>query len=204
MQASRQLAAGHPFRAATVAALLLAAGAVLVWTAPQPALDGATRTIAWLGHREDTAGRAIATTVLAALAAVGYVLAWARATSPRRAVRIGDGNGTIPVEDLAEALRGTVLEQPDVSEALVRVDNLHRRGLRVALLLDVTPQARLADTASSASARIEEALRQRSGLQLAEPPAIQLRYRELILRSDETGPLNGGPDGGGSASSDVA
>lgn len=204
MQAPRQLAAGHPFRAATVAALLLAGVAVLVWTAPQPALDGATRAIVWLGHREDTAGRAIATTVLAALGAVGYVLAWARTASPRRAVRVGDGRGTIPVEDLAEGLRYTMLEQPDVCEALVRVDNLHRRGLRVALLLDVTPEARLAETAAIASSRVEEALRQRSGLELAEPPVIQLRYRELILRGEGTGTRHGSANGGGSAGNDVA
>lgn len=204
MQASRQPAARRHFRTATVAALLLAGAVAFIWTAPQPALDGATRTIGWLGHREDTAGRAITTTVLAAAGAVGYVLAWARTSSPRRAVRLGGGRGTIAVEELAEGLRDAVLEQPDVCEALVRVDNLHRRGLRVALLLDVTPEAWLADTAATASARVEQALRQRSGLELADPPAIQLRYRELILKRHESGAHNGSLGGGGAAGNDVA
>ena len=181
MQAPREPSTLRNFRTATLAAALSAGAVALVWAAPQPALDGASAAIEWLRDRDDTAGRTIATTVLVALAALGYVLAWARASSPRRPVRVGDDRGAIPVDELAGWLRDAVLARPDVCDAVVRVENLGRRGVRVALVLGVTPQARLAETAADTSTRVEEALRERAGLQLEEPPAIELRYEELIL-----------------------
>ena len=171
--------------AATRGALLAALAVIFVWTAPAPALDGIERGARWLRDGDDTAGRAIVTTVLVAAAALGYVLAWARATSLRRPVRVGGGRGTITPEELGRRVREAVLELSDVEEARVRVENLHRRGVRVSLRLDVTPDARLGQTAATAAARVEETLAQRAGVALAEPPSIEIRYEELILAGSD-------------------
>ena len=182
MQAPRYPSARRGFYAATVFASLAALLIAFVWIAPEPALDGASEAIAWL-RADDARGRAIATTALVALGALGYVAAWTRATSLRRPLQPGDARGAISVDEFASWLRAAVLEQPDVREAAVRVENLHRRGVRISLLLSVTPEARLAETVAEASSRVERVVRDRAGLELAEPPAIELRYEELILGS---------------------
>ena len=162
---------------------------VFIWTAPGPALDGIEGAVRWLRDGDHAAGRAIMTIVLVAVAALGYVLAWARATSLRRPVRVGGGRGAVALEELGRRVREAVLEQPDVAGARVRVENLHRRGVRVSLRLEVTPDARLAQTAATAAARVEETLAQRAGVALAAPPSIEIRYEELILgrRGRQTG-----------------
>ena len=184
MQAPRDPSAHRGFRAATVFASLAALFIAFVWAAPEPALDGASEAIAWL-RADDDSGRAIATTALVALGAIGYVAAWTRATSLRRPLQVGDARGAISVDEFASWLRAAVLEQPDVREAAVRVENLHRRGVRVSLLLSVTPEARLAETVAEASSRVEHVVRDRAALELAGRPAIELRYEELVLGSRE-------------------
>lgn len=184
MQAPRDPSARRGFYAATVFASLAALSIAFVWTAPEPALDGASQAIAWL-RADDAGGRAIATTALVALGALAYVTAWTRATSLRRPLQPGGARGAISVDEFASWLRAALLEQPDVREAAVRVENLHRRGVRISLLLSVTPEARLAETVTEASLRVERAVRDRADLELAEPPAIELRYEELVLGSRE-------------------
>ena len=63
----------------------------------------------------------------------------------------------------------------------MRVDNLRGRGVRVVAVIAVTADARLAETAKAATTAIERALDERAGVPLAEPPALELRYEELIL-----------------------
>jgi hypothetical protein len=96
-------------------------------------------------------------------------------------VRLAEGRGTIAVDVLAERLRLAILERPDVEDAGVRVDNLRGKGVRVVAVLAVTANARLTETAEAAIAAIEQALDERAGVALAEPPALELRYEELIL-----------------------
>ena len=159
------------------------AATVAVWTASAPMLDGADGTLDWLRAHDDPAGRALATTILAAAALLNLVLAWWRASSPRRPVRVGTGGSTIAVDELAEWLRQALLERADVADAMVRVENLHRRGLRVAAVLEVTAEARLEEIGDSAAALVGRLLGERAGLPLDEPPKVELRYRELNLRS---------------------
>jgi hypothetical protein len=183
MQAPRDPSARRGFHAATVFASLAALLIAFVWTAPEPALDGAAKAIAWL--RADAAGRAIATTALVALGALGYVAAWTRATSLRRPLYVDGERGAIPVDQFASWMRAALLDQPDVREVAVRVENLHRRGVRIALVLSVTPHARLAEIVAEATSRVERVVRDRAAIELAEPPAIELRYEELVLGSRE-------------------
>ena len=185
VQAPRDPDTRRDLRRATLFAVLADAAVVLTWTAPVPVLDAAvalTAAIAtWLRHA-DGSERAMVTTVLAALAALRYVAVWARASSERRPVRLAGGLGTVSVDELAARLRATLLRRPDVRDAQVRVENLHRRGVRVAARIEVTPDARLTETARACAARIERAVAARAGVKLAGAPDIMLRYDELVLR----------------------
>ena len=173
----------RPVRSLLLFALFALAATVAVWSASTAILDGAGGTLDWLRVHDGPAGRALVTTILATATLLNLVLVWWRASSPRRPVRVGRRGSTIAVDELAEWLRQALLERADVAEAMVRVENLHRRGLRVAVVLEVTAEARLEETGDSTAALVEQLIGERAGLPLDEPPKVELRYRELNLRS---------------------
>lgn len=173
---------------ATLIALVAAAIVAVTWLAPVAALDAAAEAIGWLRMRNDEAGRAALTVVVVATAALVWVAVWARATAPQRPVRVAGGRGTIPVDEIAAWLQAQLQTRADVRDATVSVE--HRgKGVRVAALMAVTPDARLDDTTDGARSIIEEVLASRVGAPLVSAPAIELRYEELRLRR------RGAPDG---------
>jgi hypothetical protein len=165
---------------ATLVALIAVFAIALIWTRQPLAIEAGEDLVRWLRTSGDPA-RVIVTVVLATVALLGYLVVWARVSAPGRAVRLAEGRGTIAVDVLAERLRLAILERPDVEDAGVRVDNLRGKGVRVVAVLAVTANARLTETAEAAIAAIEQALDERAGVPLAEPPALELRYEELIL-----------------------
>ena len=168
------------FALATLVALIAALALALVWTRQPLVITAGDDLLRWLRTSGDRS-RVIVTVVFATLALLGYLTVWAKVSAPGRAVRLADGRGTIAVDVLAERLRLAILERPDVEDAGVRVDNLRGRGVRVVAVIAVTADARLAETAKAATTAIERALDERAGVPLAEPPALELRYEELIL-----------------------
>jgi hypothetical protein len=173
----------RPVRSLMLFALFALVATVALWAASTAVLDGAGGALDWLRAHDDPTGRATATTILATATLLNLVLVWWRASSPRRAVRLGRGGSTIAVDELAEWLRQALVGREDVADATVRVENLHRRGLRVAVVLEVTAEARLEQTGDAAATLVEHLLGERVGLPLDEPPQVELRYRELNLRS---------------------
>lgn len=177
-----------------IALTLVAAAAVaLAWTAPAAAIGALDRAVAvldnaagWAGRHNDPTGRAVFTTLAVALVALAFVAAWHRASSPRRAVRVAGGRGTIPVDELASCLSAAASDAADVRDATVQVENRHRRGVAVAVTLKVTAEARLQAATAGATARIEAVLAERVGVPLAQPVAVRLRYRELRLHPRRT------------------
>ncbi|HJM74380.1 MAG TPA: hypothetical protein QGI71_00735 [Dehalococcoidia bacterium] len=165
---------------ATLVALIAALAIALVWTRQPLVITGGDDLLRWLRTSGDRS-RVIVTVVFTTFALLGYLAVWAKVSAPRRAVRLADGRGTIAVDVLAERLRLAILERPDVEDAGVRVDNLRGRGVRVVAVIAVTANARLAETVEAATMAIERALDERAGVPLAEPPALELRYEELIL-----------------------
>ena len=184
MSGPRDDAARRAYRAAGLFALGCLALVAVLWFAPERSLDGALRALDWLAAHNDPAGRAIATTTLAALAALGYAAAWARAASPRRAVRVADGRASIAVEQLERRLRRAALEGHGVQDAAVQIENRHRRGVAVWLRLSVGPRTRLAEAGEGAAERVREVLED-EGVALAGPPAVDLHYDELTLQPRE-------------------
>lgn len=183
MQAPPHPSTRRLWLAPAVFAALAAALVALLWTAPSLALDVAERAVAWLRDHDDGGGRAIATTVLAATVALAFIAAWARATAPGRPVALAGGRGRVGVSELGSHVREALLEQPHVADAAVRVENRGRRGVAVAVLLHVTPDARLEQAVEATTHCVRETLADRAGVPLAAPPAVELRYRELVLRT---------------------
>ncbi len=173
----------RPIRSLSLFALFALAATIALWTASTAILNAAGGTLDWLRAHDDPTGRALVTTIFATATLLSFVLVWWRASSPRRPVRVGGGGSTIAVDELAEWLRQALLERADVAGATVRVENLHRRGIRVAVVLEVTAEARLEQTGDAAAALVERLIGERAGLPLDEPPQVELRYRELNLRS---------------------
>lgn len=162
-------------------ALIAAAVVAVAWLAPVVALDAAAAAIGWLRMHNDVTGRAALTVVVVAAAALAWVGVWARATAPRRPVRVAGGRGTIPVDEIAAWLTAQLELRDDVRDAAVSVQ--HRgKGVRVAARMAVTPDARLDDTTDGARTIIERVLTSQVGAPLDAAPAIELRYEELRLR----------------------
>ena len=170
------------YRGALLLALACAAAVAVTWAADEAILRGMRDGAGWALERTDDRARSIATVVFAAVAALGLVAAWGRATHPRRAVRLSDGRGRMAVDEIAGALRGSLLERADMRSAEVRVENRHRHGIRVHAWLRVTRDARI-DEVLEAVDRATEALARRLGMTLAELPLVDVRYDELDLRA---------------------
>jgi len=163
-------------------ALLAAVVLVLLWTAPLAVLDAVTAAAEGSRpHATDDVARLIATVVIVALVALSGIAAWAAVSSPRRPVRLARGHGTMQVAAIGAQLGAALRERADIEDATVEVANRHRRGIEVAATIEVTPDARLAETIPAAVALIEAAARYQLDIALAAAPAVRVHYRELRL-----------------------
>ncbi len=169
------------FLLAAVFAIGVAAFLAVLWLAFGPALAAVESSARWLRGHDDVVWRASLTVVLVAAVALGFIAAWARATSPNRPVRLAGGRGTMPVREVAEWLRDALEARSDVRQASVGVER-HGAGVRVAARIAVTPDARIEETARGTRTIVEQVLASHVGVPLVGAPAIELRYEELRLR----------------------
>ncbi|MQA00452.1 MAG: hypothetical protein GEU80_14175 [Dehalococcoidia bacterium] len=179
---SPRLARAHPYRLPSLVALLCVAAIAATWLASAEVIAALRDAVAWLEARDTVQGRAFASVGLAALGALGVVLAWGRTTSPRRPVQLAGGRGTIEVDEVTGRLRAMLLERPDVRGARVAVENRQRRGVLVVAEVDVTPDARLRETLEAAHGLAERLFHEQLGVRMIAAPAIELHYEELELR----------------------
>jgi hypothetical protein len=165
---------------ATLFAAVMLAGIAATWTVSTEVLATLSAGIEWARTHDDLAAKAAFSVILAASAALAFVIAWARTTDPDRPVRVPGGRGTIAVHELGAWLRDGIEERDDVRSADVQVQS-QGKGVRVTARIAVTADARLQDTAHGATAAIEQTLATRIGVPLAAQPTIELRYEELRL-----------------------
>ena len=170
------------YRGALGLAAFLIAAIAAIWLAPLTALQASTDTIAWLEARLTPTGQAIATTGLGAVALLGLVIAWARRTALGRPLSFTAG-GQVSVDDVAMRLQQMIEERDDISSAEVRVDNLHRRGLRVSVQIHVASHANLNGAIQSVSEKTELLLHDHLLVRLSSPPSVKVHFDELDLRS---------------------
>jgi hypothetical protein len=181
-----QAATGEARGAYTVALAGVAVAGIGIagtWLASEPALAGAADAIAWAQRENSAAARAMVSVALGALAALGVVAAWAYAVAGGRPVRVGNGRGSMALDELGAWVRDALEARPDVLEAQVRLRNRQRRGVGVTLRLWVAADARLAETTRAAEATMQAVLGAQAGVRIATPVAIELRYEELLMRA---------------------
>jgi hypothetical protein len=174
--------------------LLAASIIAATWTASTAELEGAAFVVRWLQAHNDASARAAFTTLLLATTALSFVVAWARASAPRRPVRLAGGRGTIAVAEVEQLLRDALLARPDLVDARVEVEN-RRRGLRVTAQLFVTRDAQLMAVIDSVTLLVDELVYDRLGASLAGAPRLDLRYDELDLRAGRSHDFGAGRAG---------
>lgn len=172
----------HPYRGAFLFASLMAGLAALSWGASTEVLRAAGDALDWLGAHDTARGRALATVAFVSAGALGVIAAWGRETAERRPVRLAGGRARMAVDEVAAVLRDAILDDEGLADAEVRVQNLHRRGLRVTVRADVRPRARIDETVAAVDATVREVVQGRLGARLAARPAVDVRYEELDLR----------------------
>ena len=178
--------ARHPrprtYRGALTVAAVMGVLIALTWLAPLEALDRISAAVKWLELHATTSGRVLATTLFLTIGAMSVTVAWARSTALGRAIRLPSG-AHISVEDVATQLEALILQGEAVTRAQVRVDNLHRRGVRVAVRLHVAPNADLNRTIETVCEQTEWFLHAHLLVRLSSIPSVELSFDELELRS---------------------
>jgi len=170
------------YRGALGFAMLMGLFLSVTWFAPLETLRSISEATAWLELRATTGGRATASTIFIAAGALGLAIAWARATALNRPIRLPSG-GRITVNDLSSQLESLFLESEAVHRAEVRVDNLHRRGVRVVARLHVASHADLNRTVEAVCEQTEWFLHAHLLVRLSSIPSVQLSFDELNLRA---------------------
>lgn len=172
------------YRGAMLLAVLAASLIAVIWLAPMAALDASAEAVAWMEARLTPSSQAVVTVALATVGLLGLVIAWARRTALGRPVALPAG-GRITVAEIARRLEQLIEERDDVRRAEVRVDNLHRRGLRVTSQIHVGAQANLTGAIQSVSEAAELLLHGHLLVRLSSPPSVELHFDELDLRSGQ-------------------
>lgn len=170
------------YRTAALFAALMGVLAAVTWAAPLEALQGLADAAFWLEAHSSTSGQAIITTVFMAAGALGFAVAWARSTALGRPIKLPSG-AQITVDEVSSQLQSLILQSDAVHRADVRVDNLHRRGVRIALQLHVAPQADLNHTVEAVCEQTEWFLHAHLLVRLSSIPSVELSFDELDLRA---------------------
>jgi hypothetical protein len=176
---------GH-YRGALILAGLCAAAIFATWAWPDPILAWLEGAVNAAQASDGQRFRLLATTALGAVAALGLIAAWGVATRRGRPVRLAGRRGTMALEEIADGLRGMIVERPDILDAHVRLENHHGAGVRVTVWLEVTPHAHLQRVTMVVSRYGELLLHERLGVPMAEPPSVHLSYTELDLTARRT------------------
>lgn len=172
------------YRVALVLTMTAVVLIALVWLAPIEALNASDDAISWLEQRLTPTGQALATTTLATVALLALTLAWGRATALGRPVTLPAG-GKVTVQEIATRLEQMIEARNDIASAEVRVENLHRRGVRVAARIHVASHANLTGAIQMVAEAAELLLHGHLLVRLSSPPSVEVHFQELDLRSGQ-------------------
>lgn len=182
-----------------VLCLLLVVGAVgiitLTWTIPNRSVNWLADAVQWLDDNDGDLEKTLLTSVSAFVGLVAVIVLLIELI-PRRgpAVRVRDlasGSATLSAASIGQRIEEAVVQVPHVSE--VRADvRSKRKGVIVALDLQVEPEANLATVTDQACQTATEVLTERLHVALLRPPTANLHYRELRLHRGSPGPARAG------------
>jgi hypothetical protein len=176
-----------------VVCVLLVVAAVgivtLTWTIPNRSVNWLADAAQWIDDNDGDLEKALLTTISAFIGLVAVIVLLIELI-PRRgpSVQVTDlasGSATLSAASISQRIEEAVVQVPHVSEVRADVKS-KRKGVIVALDLQVDPEANLATVTDEACNTATEVLTQRVHVALLRPPTARLHYRELRLHRGNT------------------
>lgn len=168
------------------ALIVLAAISViaLTWTIPNRTVNWLADAAQWVDDNDGDLEKALLTTVSAFVGLVAVIVLLIELI-PRRgpAVEVtglASGAATLSAAAIGQRIEEAVVQVPHVSEVRADVKS-RKRGVLVALDLQVDPEANLATVTDEACQVATDVLNDRVHVALLRPPTARLHYRELRL-----------------------
>ena len=170
-----------------ICALLVVAAITVItltWTIPNRSVNWLADAARWVDDNDGDLEKALLTTVSAFIGLVAVIVLLIELV-PRRgpAVQVtglASGNATLSAAAIGQRIEEAVVQVPHVSEVRAEVKS-RKKGVLVALDLQVDPEANLATVTDEACQVATEVLTDRVHVALLRPPTARLHYRELRL-----------------------
>ena len=172
-----------------VISVLLVAAAIavisLTWTIPNRSVNWLADAAQWIDDNDGDLEKALLTTVSAFIGLVAVIVLLIELI-PRRgpAVQVTNltsGTATLSAAAIGQRIEEAVVQVPHVSEVRAEVKS-RKKGVLVALDLQVDPEANLATVTDEAIQMATEVLTDRVHVALIRPPTARLHYRELRMQ----------------------
>ena len=168
----------------------------LTWTIPNRSVNWLADAAQWVDDNDGDLEKALLTTVSAFVGLVATIVLLIELI-PRRgpAVQVTDlasGTATLSAAAIGQRIEEAVVRVAHVAEVRADVKS-RKKGVLVALDLQVDPEANLATVTDEACQVATEVLTERVHVALLRPPTARLHYRELRLhRGNGNAPARGG------------
>jgi hypothetical protein len=182
-----------------VISVLLVAAAIavisLTWTIPNRSVNWLADAAQWIDDNDGDLEKTLLTTVSAFIGLVAVIVLLIELI-PRRgpAVQVTNltsGTATLSAAAIGQRIEEAVVQVPHVSEVRAEVKS-RKKGVLVALDLQVDPEANLATVTDEAIQMATEVLTDRVHVALIRPPTARLHYRELRMhRGNGNAPRSG-------------
>jgi hypothetical protein len=156
----------------------------LAWTIPNRTVNWLADAVQWIDDNDGDLEKALLTTASAFIGLVAVIVLLIELI-PRRgpAVQVtglASGEATLSAAAIGQRIEEAVVQVPHVSEVRADVKS-RKKGVLVALDLQVDPEANLATVTDEACQVATEVLTERVHVALIRPPTARLHYRELRL-----------------------
>jgi hypothetical protein len=173
--------------------LVVAAIAVitLTWTIPNRSVNWLADAAQWIDDNDGDLEKALLTTVSAFIGLVAVIVLLIELI-PRRGpavqvTNLSSGTATLSAAAIGQRIEEAVVLVPHVSEVRADVKS-RKKGVLVALDLQVDPEANLATVTDEAIQVATEVLTDRVHVALIRPPTARLHYRELRMHRGNNAP----------------
>ena len=167
---------------------LIAAAISLItftWSIPGDSIDELGDAVNWLDRHNDDLEKALLTAVAALIGLLALIVVLIEMRPPAGAdVKMTDlkvGDAVLSTGAIGQRVEEAVRQVAHVVQARAAVRS-KRKGVKVALDLQVAPEANLATLTDEACEAARDVLLNRVHVALAAPPSARIHYRELRLQ----------------------
>ncbi len=166
---------------------LIAAAIALIfftWTIPNRSINSLFDAVQWLDDHDGNLEKSLLTTISAAVGLISLVVLLIellpRSGPEVKVVDVNAGDATLSTAAIGQRIEEAVCQVPHVAEVRAGV-RAKKKGVLVALDLQVDPDANLATVTDEACQTAQDVLTSRVHVQLLRPISAHLHYRELRL-----------------------